>query len=319
MRDGRTRGPDSPLPTFDEWPSPGSEAGGHRRWRPRRVGGAESCDAGHPKRRAYLHRPWPAGTSSPRLLHRRLGLRGREGVHADLKAFAACGVHGMVRDHRDHRAEHHGRDRVFTRCLPRPWWPRSRPSSRTSAWTRSRSACSGTPDDRRRGGGPRDRAGAVPVVLDPVMVAESGGRLLEEEAERALRERSAARGRGHAEPDGGARAARLGPGAPPDDLAGACTLSGPASVVVTGGHREEASDVFYDGGRLVEIPASGIPAARHTARAAPTPRPWPRISPTGTSRSRRPAPRPSPRRRPAASVWRGARPVDALDVRGRVP
>ena len=30
--------------------------------------------------------------------------------------------------------------------------------------------------------------------------------------------------------------------------------SGPSAVVVTGGHREEASDLFFDGERLVEIP-----------------------------------------------------------------
>ena len=32
-----------------------------------------------------------------------------------------------------------------------------------------------------------DLVGDVPVVLDPVMVAESGGRLLDEDAEEALR------------------------------------------------------------------------------------------------------------------------------------
>jgi hydroxymethylpyrimidine/phosphomethylpyrimidine kinase len=95
---------------------------------------------------------------------------------------------------------------------------------------------------------------SVPVVLDPVMVAESGGRLLEEDAERALRERLLP----HAAvvtPNlmEAAALAGLEPGTPPADLARAVHGLGPGAVVVTGGHREEASDVFYDGERLIEI------------------------------------------------------------------
>ncbi len=140
----------------------------------------------------------------------------------------------------------------------------------------------------------------VPVVLDPVMVAESGGRLLEEEAERALRERLLPRV-AVTTPNlmEAAALAGLDAGTAPADLARAVHALGPGAVVVTGGHREEASDVFYDGDRLVEIQRRAAPGRGGARlRAAPTRRRWPRISPSATSRWRHPgAPRSSPRPR----------------------
>ena len=44
-----------------------------------------------------------------------------------------------------------------------------------------------------------------------------------------------------------------------EDLARAVHALGPGIVVVTGGHREEATDVFFDGDRLVEIPGERHP------------------------------------------------------------
>jgi hydroxymethylpyrimidine/phosphomethylpyrimidine kinase len=41
---------------------------------------------------------------------------------------------------------------------------------------------------------------------------------------------------------------------PADDLARAVHALGPANVVVTGGHWQQAVDVFFDGAQLVEIP-----------------------------------------------------------------
>jgi hydroxymethylpyrimidine/phosphomethylpyrimidine kinase len=40
----------------------------------------------------------------------------------------------------------------------------------------------------------------------------------------------------------------------PEELAHLIRLLGPKVVVVTGGHRSEAIDTFYDGDQLVEIP-----------------------------------------------------------------
>jgi hydroxymethylpyrimidine/phosphomethylpyrimidine kinase len=66
---------------------------------------------------------------------------------------------------------------------------------------------------------------------------------------------------GDREPPGEAEAreaeAREAPGAAGGDaerLVRAVHALGPRAVVLTGGHREEASDLFFDGDQLVEIP-----------------------------------------------------------------
>jgi hydroxymethylpyrimidine/phosphomethylpyrimidine kinase len=112
-----------------------------------------------------------------------------------------------------------------------------------------------------------DLTAGAPVVLDPVMVAESGARLLDPEAEGALRELLLPRAtvvtpnleeaRVLAE-----RTATAG-GDDAEALARAVHRLGPRSVVVTGGHREEAADVFFDGERL-----ESIAGERHPAGAA---------------------------------------------------
>ena len=162
------------------------------------------------------------------------------------------------------------------------------------------------------------------MVLDPVMVAESGGRLLEEEAERALRERLLPRV-AVATPNlmEAAVLAGLGPGAPPDELARAVHALGPGVVVVTGGHREEASDVFYDGDRLVEIHGERHPGgAAHGSGCTHS-------SALAAHLAHGYEPLEAARRAKviaSAAVARGLRelgegpgPVDALDVRGRRP
>jgi len=45
----------------------------------------------------------------------------------------------------------------------------------------------------------------------------------------------------------------------PEPLARAVHALGPEAVVVTGGHREEATDVFFDGGDAVAIPGERHP------------------------------------------------------------
>jgi hydroxymethylpyrimidine/phosphomethylpyrimidine kinase len=100
-----------------------------------------------------------------------------------------------------------------------------------------------------------DLVGDAPVVLDPVMVAESGARLLDDDAQEALRTQLVP------------RAAVVTPNVPEaqvltesgeevdaERLVRAVHALGPRAVVLTGGHREEATDLFFDGERLVEIP-----------------------------------------------------------------
>jgi hydroxymethylpyrimidine/phosphomethylpyrimidine kinase len=99
----------------------------------------------------------------------------------------------------------------------------------------------------------------TPIVVDPVMVAESGARLLDADAQAALVELVVA------------RATVVTPNVPEarvlagDDrlegeaLARAVHALGPAAVVVTGGHREEAIDVLFDGERVIELAGPRYP------------------------------------------------------------
>src|SRR5688500_8016954 len=97
----------------------------------------------------------------------------------------------------------------------------------------------------------------APVVLDPVMVAESGARLLDEDAQEALRTLLVPRAAvvtpnvPEARVLAGAEPAAVGadPAEDAEQLARAVHALGPRAVVVTGGHREQAVDVFFDGER----------------------------------------------------------------------
>ncbi len=106
-----------------------------------------------------------------------------------------------------------------------------------------------------------DLVGAAPVVLDPVMVAESGAPLLEEEACDALRELLLPRAAvvtpnvAEARVLAGEGAARLDP----PELARTVAAMGPAAVVVTGGHAADATDVYFNGSELVRIPGERHP------------------------------------------------------------
>lgn len=100
-------------------------------------------------------------------------------------------------------------------------------------------------------------APTTPVVLDPVMVAESGAQLLEPDARRALVELLLPRVGVITPnlPEAGALVAESGGGAlaDPAALARAVHELGPKAVVVTGGHRDQPVDVFFDGERLREL------------------------------------------------------------------
>ena len=94
---------------------------------------------------------------------------------------------------------------------------------------------------------------ATPVVVDPVMVAESGAVLLDAAARTALTERILPRATVITPNVPEARVLAAAPDAEPDDLARRLHGLGPAAVVVTGGHREEATDTYFDGTTLAHI------------------------------------------------------------------
>lgn len=91
------------------------------------------------------------------------------------------------------------------------------------------------------------------IVVDPVMVAESGARLLDDDAQEALVELIVARAT-VVTPNVPEARALAGDDALADEaLARAVHALGAGAVVVTGGHREEAVDVVFDGERTIEI------------------------------------------------------------------
>jgi hydroxymethylpyrimidine/phosphomethylpyrimidine kinase len=103
----------------------------------------------------------------------------------------------------------------------------------------------------------------TPVVLDPVMVAESGARLLEEDAEEALRSLLLPRASVVTPNLLEARVLVRDATLDGEQLARALQALGSDAVVVTGGHRDEAADLFFDGTTFV-----AIPGPRHADGAA---------------------------------------------------
>jgi hydroxymethylpyrimidine/phosphomethylpyrimidine kinase len=191
---------------------------------------------------------------------------GGAGIQADLKAFARCGVHGTC---------------AITAITAQNTQAVSAVEVVTPAMIEAqvRAVAADIEIDAVKIGMLADVAtiGAVrrsldalpdgiPVVVDPVMVAESGARLLAADATRALvaeilpmaavvtpnvPEARALCGWDEADGDGEA-------------LARAVLELGPQAVVVTGGHRDEATDVYVDRDGLVVH----IPGPRHPDGAA---------------------------------------------------
>ena len=152
-----------------------------------------------------------------------------------------------------------------------------------SACRRRRPECSPA-RDHRGGRAAVEQHRITNLVVDPVMVAKGGARLLREDAvERAanallplaaVADTQPARGRG---PARAARRKRL-----PSAARRLATWSrlGPRAVVVKGGHAEgDAVDVYWDGTTLVELAARGcrppIPMAAAASSRRPSRPAWP--------------------------------------------
>ena len=107
--------------------------------------------------------------------------------------------------------------------------------------------------------------GEAPVVVDPVMIAESRAVLLDPSAKAALVERVLPLA-SVATPNlpEAAELTGLGEGADPEELARAVHAMGPENVVVTGGHSDEGTDYFFDGEAIEPIPGPRYePGATH--------------------------------------------------------
>jgi hydroxymethylpyrimidine/phosphomethylpyrimidine kinase len=187
---------------------------------------------------------------------------GGAGIQADLKAFARCGVHGTSAITAITAQNTLGVSEIH-------------PVPPATILAQVRAVLEDIRVDAVKVGmlGAADSAEAVaqalgelpdgvPVVVDPVMVAESGARLLDAGAERVLLERVLPLA-SVLTPNLPEARALLGAVAPPGEgpgdrpaqevaeaeaLARSLLALGPAAVVVTGGHRARAIDLFLAAG-----------------------------------------------------------------------
>jgi hydroxymethylpyrimidine/phosphomethylpyrimidine kinase len=185
---------------------------------------------------------------------------GGAGIQADLKAFAACGVHGMTAITAI-TAQNTVEVTAVEAISPEVIVAQVRAVAEDIGVDAVKIGMLGTVAAIEAVAASLDLlAPGTPVVLDPVMVSESGAELLEASARGALTELLLPRVL-VITPNLPEARALGGPGAPDDvgALARALRELGPEVVVVTGGHREQAIDVFYDGSQLVELPGERYP------------------------------------------------------------
>jgi hydroxymethylpyrimidine/phosphomethylpyrimidine kinase len=187
---------------------------------------------------------------------------GGAGIQADLKAFARCGVHGTTAI----TALTAQNTVAVTRVMavePAMVVAQIEAVASDFAIGAVKIGMVGAADVIAAVAAALDALPAgTPVVLDPVMVAESGARLLPGEAERALIELLAPRATVITPNIPEARALAGGGAADLDGaaLAEAVQAVGANAVVVTGGHRAEATDVLVTtDGTTVEIPGRRHP------------------------------------------------------------
>jgi len=186
---------------------------------------------------------------------------GGAGIQADLKAFAACGVHGTTAitsiTAQNTRAvewvEVLSPNAVFNQIL-------AVAEDMGADAVKIGMLGSAATIDAVVVGLTYVGVSLAPVVIDPVMVAESGAPLIDDETRAALVDfllpRCAILTPNILE---ARELTGLGEGATQEDLARGILELGPEAVVVTGGHSEELIDVFFDGERLVEIPGDSHP------------------------------------------------------------
>ena len=186
---------------------------------------------------------------------------GGAGVQADLKAFAACGVHGMTAITAITAQNTVGVTAVH-QIPPETIVAQVRAVVEDIGVDAVKVGMLGTIETVEAVLEALDLLPAnVPVVIDPVMVSESGAVLLEPDARRGLVARllpratvvtpNIAEARAIAEL-AGVHADRLGD-EDIEALARAIHSFGSTAVVVTGGHRQSGADLYFDGAVAVEI------------------------------------------------------------------
>jgi hydroxymethylpyrimidine/phosphomethylpyrimidine kinase len=183
---------------------------------------------------------------------------GGAGIQADLKAFARCGAHGMTAITAVTWQNTLGVQGI-TSIPPEAIIGQVKAVVEDIGVDAVKVGMLGTVETVEAVARALELVGGAPVVLDPVMVAESGAPLLEPGARAALVRTLVGRV-AVVTPnlDEAAALIEAAGGEPPEGpeaMARAVHAFGPAAVVVTGGHGggDEVVDVFFDGERLERI------------------------------------------------------------------
>ncbi|HEX4306838.1 MAG TPA: bifunctional hydroxymethylpyrimidine kinase/phosphomethylpyrimidine kinase [Solirubrobacterales bacterium] len=188
---------------------------------------------------------------------------GGAGIQADLKAFARCGVHGMTAITALTAQSTVGVEAV-EQVPPEMIVAQVRAVAEDIGVDAVKIGMLGNAATVDAVVEALGLVGDAPVVLDPVMVAESGARLLDEDALDAMVNNLLPLVTIATPNIPEARVlAGLGEDASQEDLAKYVQGLGPDAVVVTGGHSDALVDLFYDGEEPVEIPGR-----RHSGEAA---------------------------------------------------
>jgi hydroxymethylpyrimidine/phosphomethylpyrimidine kinase len=180
---------------------------------------------------------------------------GGAGIQADLKAFARCGAHGMTAITAITAQNTVGVEAVES-ISPEIIVAQVRAVAEDIGVDAVKIGMLGTAETVEAVVEALGHVGEVPVVIDPVMVSESGAVLLDDEARLALIERLLPRATVVTPNIPEALALT---GSPPDeaffleDLAREVVALGPRCAVVTGGHSDEVVDSYCDSERFVEI------------------------------------------------------------------
>ncbi len=196
---------------------------------------------------------------------------GGAGIQADLKAFASCGVHGTVAITAI-TAQNTREVRAVATVDPEMVLAQVRAVLEDIGADAVKVGMLGTLETARAvEEALAELPPGTPVVVDPVMVAESGARLLEPDAEVWLA--------GHILPLAAVvtpnlQEARVLAGAPAreqelpgeaEQLARAVLALGPGAVILTGGHRARAADLLLAGPGADALEIAG---ERHPGGAA---------------------------------------------------
>ncbi len=188
---------------------------------------------------------------------------GGAGIQADLKAFARCGVHGMTAITAV-TAQNTVEVTAVEPVSPEMIVAQVTAVAEDIGVDAVKVGMLGTVEAVDAVVEALASVGGAPVVVDPVMVAESGAELLDEPARAALADRLLPLATVVTPNLPEARALTgVAEGETQEDLAREVLALGCRAVVVTGGHSERNVDLFWDG-----LEAVSIEGERHPTGAA---------------------------------------------------